>query len=190
MRKKQWIILVSVSVVVSLALCSFGTAGASVIDEKTLDAFVSSAGGHLVSHLGNNTTDIATYGPITPHLNFSFIRLTGGEPLHIHAIEKALQQRILQFILPFQFISVYNTIDFTIVYPRTIPSLPLFKNFNYGTAIGFSGGNLSNLTTVPHQVIVKDFSGVFAMKRGKPLQLSPPSFMFYGYCSEITVIPL
>lgn len=144
-------------------------------------------GEQVLSPILYNKTVVTTYGPITPVLNFSYIRLTGGDSSQIQKIQRVLQSRILQFIIPFGRTVDVTDLNFSVDYPRKLPSLPLFRNFSYGTIYLGEQGNFS-VENVPHQVIVNGFDGGFGMIRGKLLRFSPAEFFFLGKCSSVTII--
>lgn len=144
------------------------------------------AGERVDSQLSSNTTLIVTSGSITPLLNYSYICLTDGNPSEITEIQRLLQSRFIQFFLPLGKIVEVTNLNFSVEYPREVSSLPLFKNFLYGTLI--MQGTTQNITEKPHQVIVNGFNGIFLLMRGSFLKLRPPAFMFVGECSSAMII--
>jgi hypothetical protein len=139
-----------------------------------------------VCSLWFNDTGLYTYGPITPQLNFSYIRLTNGDPVTIQKIQNLLQKRILQFMKPLGTAVQVLNLSFSVDYPQKLPSLLLYKNFGYGTSI--SVDNNGNYTTVPHQIIVNGLTGWFTLSRGGILKIRPPEFTFFGHCSSVNII--
>ena len=93
----------------------------------------------LMEPYGNgdeNETFFGTLGPICPLLNIAEINLIDGNESQIQKIEKILNNRILQFIIPLRwgFINV-TELDFTITYNKEIPKIPFWLNFYYATIL-------------------------------------------------------
>jgi len=186
MLPKKWYIIVSISIVVGVMLCAEGAATTWSRNNVTGLLKESTQGEQEGCSLLYNDTGMYTYGPVTPLLNFSYIHLTGGDPVTIQKIQNLLQKRILQFMKPLGTAVQVLNLSFTVDYPQKLPSLVLYKNFGYGTSI--DAANNSNFTTVPHQIIVNGLTGWFALSRGGILKLRPPEFTFFGHCSSITMI--
>jgi len=186
MIHKQWCVIVILSMVVCAALCVEGATAAGLGNPVTMLPKVSTHGEQMVYSLWYNDTGLFTYGPITQMLNYSYIRLTGGDPVTIQKIQTLLQQRIRQFLHPLGRTVQVQNLSFTVDYPEKLPSLFLYKNFGYGTAI--SGYNSGNYTTVPHRIVVNGLTGWFTLSRGVMIKFWPPKFTFFGHCSSINII--
>jgi len=128
---------------------------------------------------------IGTMGPICPLLNIAEIKLIDGNESQIQKIEKILNNRILQFIIPrMDFINVTD-LNFTISYTRRIPKIPFWWNFQYITLLT-DGSKITDISK-PHTVIVKGFNGTFTLARGKLMIFYPPHFLFGGVSEEFTI---
>jgi hypothetical protein len=142
------------------------------------------SGERVKSNLFYTDTAVASFGPITPILNLSSIRLIDGDPAQIQKIQSLMKSRILQFITPIVQFNLTH-LDFSVTYPREIPQKYFFQRFLFMTWI--QKDNTSRMN-VPHEIIVNDFNGVFMMVRGAFFQMNPPRFTFAGMCSGVTLI--
>jgi hypothetical protein len=141
-------------------------------------------GKRVTSYPHYTDTAAATFGPITPHLNFSSIHITNGDPQQIQKIQRILTSRILQFLIPIIQFNITN-LSFTVTYPQELPQNPFFQRYLYMTGI-----QQDNITLInePHQLIVNEMTGVFIMIRGSFFQMNPARFAFAGNCSELVLI--
>jgi hypothetical protein len=144
------------------------------------------AGERADSQLVSNSTLILTFGPITPLLNYSYIRLIDGDPSEIAKIQGFLHNRLIQFFFPLGKMVEVTNLTFSVEYPRELPSSPIYKNFMFGTFI--MEGTSENTTETPHQVIVTGLNGVFFLARARIFELQPPIFIFAGEFSSATII--
>jgi parallel beta-helix repeat protein len=126
-----------------------------------------------------------TMGPICPFLNIAEIELINGNESQIGKIEKMLNNRILQFIIPRMYFIKVVDLNFSISYTKNIPKFPFWWNFEYITILT-ENGSLTDIN-IPHRVTVKGFNGDFTIIRGKFLIIYPPHFLFAGVCEEVTI---
>ena len=134
-----------------------------------------------------NETFFGTLGPICPLLNIAEIKLIDGNESQIQKIEKILNNRILQFIIPLRwgFINV-TELDFTITYNKEIPKIPFWLNFYYATIL--TENENDTFIDKPHTVTVKGLNGHFVISRGQPFRFRPPYFLFAGETyDEVTI---
>ena len=146
----------------------------------------------LMEPYGNgdeNETFFGTLGPICPLLNIAEINLIDGNESQIQKIEKILNNRILQFIIPYWWGYINVTeLDFTITYNKEIPKIPFFLKFYYATILQENEND--TFIDKPHTVTVKGLNGTFAIARGQPFRFLPPYFVFAGDTYEEITIEL
>ncbi len=133
-----------------------------------------------------NETFFGTLGPICPFLNIAEINLIDGNSSQIQKIEKMLNNRILQFIIPRWWYINVTELNFTISYNKKIPMMPFFLRFYYATML-MENGNVTFIDK-PHTVTVKGLNGQFTIFRGQPFRFIPPIFVFEGSTyDEVTI---
>ncbi|EMR75387.1 parallel beta-helix repeat (two copies) [Thermoplasmatales archaeon SCGC AB-540-F20] len=134
-----------------------------------------------------NESFFGTLGPICPLLNIAEINLIDGNDSQIQKIEKMLNNRILQFIIPYWWGYINVTeLDFTITYTKKIPMMPFWLNFYYATIL--TENENDTFIDKPHTVTVKGLNGHFVISRGQPFRFRPPYFLFAGETyDEVTI---
>ena len=133
-----------------------------------------------------NETFFGTLGPICPFLNIAEINLIDGNSSQIQKIEKMLNNRILQFIIPRWWYINVTELNFTISYNKKIPMMPFFFKFYYATML-IENENVTFFDK-PHTVTVKGLNGIFTIIRGQPFRFRPPIFVFEGSTyDEVTI---
>jgi len=144
----------------------------------------------LMEPYGNgdeNETFFGTLGPICPLLNIVEIELIDGNESQMQKIEKILNNRILQFIIPYWWGYINVTeLDFTITYNKEIPKIPFWLNFYYATIL--TENENETFIDKPHKVTVKGLNGTFVISRGQLFKFRPPYFLFAGDTyDEVTI---
>ena len=103
-------------------------------------------------------------------------------------IEKILNNRILQYIIPRTFYLNIINLNFTITFSRKIPKMPFFIRFYYASVL--VEGNESEIFEQPHTATVTGLNGIFVISRGQLLRLRPPMFGFVGTYENVEITPL
>ncbi len=169
--------------IVILFLCS-GVCNATILDDVQDTQ-------HIIeidtteAPLYENRTIISTYGPITPRLEIADIVLIDGPIFKTQVISYLLENRNLQFLLPYITIDIQD-LTFSVRYSKTIPDVPIARNFQYSTFIEEDG--IYQLYNTSHTVIVTGFDGQFLLTRVKPFRFMPSYFFFAGECDTVLIV--
>ena len=138
-----------------------------------------------------NETTLMTFGPISPLFNITKITLLNGSSSEIEKIERILNNRILQLILPLTLIKC-NNLDFSVSYLKNIPFfIPIIRHFSYCTTIYKDSNfpfNKDSIFGKSHTIEVDGFDGYFAFARLRLWKGSPALFSFSGNYDEVTII--
>jgi parallel beta-helix repeat protein len=128
---------------------------------------------------------VGTTGPLCPLLNTAEIEIIDGNSSQIKKIERILNNRILQFVIPYMEISVTD-LDFSVCYNRENPSCYfLYKRLLHITVVTENGSNTFYNDT--HTVTVNGLDGVFFFMRWTIRRLTPARFIFYGTYDDVTI---
>ncbi|MCX6664475.1 MAG: hypothetical protein NT038_00205 [Euryarchaeota archaeon] len=175
MKIKHWLFIIFCVI----SLCSITITSAA--QPKTFQNF---------SLSNNQTALISTAGPITHHI--TNIQLLNGSSDEITQINRILDSRMLQLVLPVAVISVEH-LTFTITY-KLNGLLPNGK-FSYYTAVtDYMNGTISNSTSIinkKHTIHVENFGGVFLFTRAtpfRPINHQAAKFQIIGACEKITIL--
>ena len=138
-----------------------------------------------------NETILMTVGPISPLFNISKITLLNGSSSEIEKIERILNNRILQLILPLTLIKC-SGLDFSVSYLKNVPYfIPIIRHLSYCTTI-FKYSNFpfnkDSIFGKSHTIVVDGFNGYFMFSRVRLWKGSPALFSFSGNYDQVTII--
>ena len=132
----------------------------------------------------------STAGPIAKR--FTTITFENGSQDDIEIIQRTIDRKVLQLVLPIQVVPV-DHLDFSITYERTI-LLPRSAKAYYTSVGYYENGTIFNSTTIinqKHTIVVEDFAGYFLFSKSHPFRIGKDTqakFMFVGSCEHILVL--
>jgi hypothetical protein len=138
-----------------------------------------------------NETILMTLGPISPLFNITKITLLNGSSSEIEKIERILNNRILQLILPLTIIKC-SGLDFSVSYLKNVPFfIPIIRHLSYWTTIYNDSNfpfNKDSIFGKSHTIVVDGFNGYFTFARLRIWKGSPALFAFSGNYDNVTII--
>ena len=164
---------------ISIILFFFGLTFAASINADFLDIENSIRENYDEEELNKNETIVVTMGPLL----FFKLDILDGNPSEIQQIERILNSKILQFIIPYLEINVTD-LEITVSYEKKIPS-NLSKRYGYIT--GLSDDKNITIYNGTNRVYIKGLEGQFFYSKGLPFLLIPCYFMLWGTYEEIVV---
>jgi len=171
MRKNITIYLIVFSLTIVSSVSGFP------IEESYIDL----SAGHIL---------FSTAGPISQ--KFTTINLENGSPSDIKMIQRFIDSKLIQFVIPL-FVLPVNHLNFSVTYEKNI-HLPRSSKAFYSSIGFYDNGELTNATTFinqQHTVILKEFAGYFLFSKSHPFQINKgfqAKFMFVGSCEHILLI--
>lgn len=137
-----------------------------------------------------NETGKVGFWTFGPHRRIiSKISFLNGSKTDLLKIKFILRRNLLPRILPFTNVMVFDSVDFTVEYKRTLLLGNLSPFFYCTTFDDNFSGNMINSTRFfnrKHAVKVEDFTGVIGVFRR--FLYMPPHFLIVGTCKNVTLL--